>query len=246
MKTKLLKYLGAATTLAGIMVTTGTANAASLTRTASTNLIDFADIDIINSPLSIEKFDPSLGKLNSVQLDFTSDLTGKAGFENRSRVASTVTVKLGAEIDLKQDSLDLSSLFPVTPVSEQSYSLSAYDGKLDFGGTSGNTVAGLTATQTTSTIFTDVSNLALFTGTGNLEFLYSALANSSVSGSGNITSFVDTLAKASLSITYNYSDSDSVGLKTVPEPSAALGIGLFAGIGLLSQRKKAWLKISNS
>lgn len=243
MKTKLLKYLGAATTLAGIMVTAGTANAASLTRIAST---DFALTDIINSPLSIEKFDPSLGKLNSVQLDFTSDLTGDAGFENRSKVASTVTVKLGAEINLTQDKLDLSSLFPITPVSEQSYSVSKFDGKLDFGGTSGNTVAGLTATQSTSTIFTDVSNLALFTGTGNLEFLYSALANSSVSGSGNITSFVDTLAKASLSITYNYSDSDSVGLKTVPEPSAALGIGLFAGIGLLSQRKKAWLKISNS
>ncbi|WP_414549917.1 choice-of-anchor E domain-containing protein [Anabaena sp. CCY 0017] len=238
MTTKLLNSLAAATTLAGMMVTAGVANAASLTRTVST---DFALTNIVDSVLSIEKFDSSLGTLNSVYLDFTSNLTGSAGFENRGAGASTIKIKLGANVELKQLNLDLSSSFPITLTSEELYSVSSFDGVFDWNGTSGMTVTGLTATQSATKMFTDLSDLAVFTGTGNLDFLFSALAHSNVTGSGNMASFVDTLAKASLSVTYNYDD-----LKTVPEPSALLGIGLFAGIGLLSQRKKSWFKISYS
>lgn len=237
MTTKLLNSLAAATTLAGVMLMAGVANAASLTRTASTN---FQLTDIVDSVLSIEKFDSSLGKLNSVYVDFTSDMTGSAEFENRGAGASTIKINLGANVELKQLNLDLLSSFPITLLSEE-YSVSSFDSILDFGGTSGRTVAGLTATQSASKMFTDLSDLAVFTGTGNLDFLFSAKAWSSVTGSGNMASFVTTLAKANITVTYNYDD-----LQTVPEPSAVLGMGLFAGIGLLSQRKKSWLKISHS
>ncbi|MEH1850259.1 MAG: PEP-CTERM sorting domain-containing protein [Nostoc sp.] len=35
-------------------------------------------------------------------------------------------------------------------------------------------------------------------------------------------------------------------MKSVPEPSATLGVGLIAGLCLLSQRKKSWIKMPNS
>ncbi|MBE9050906.1 PEP-CTERM sorting domain-containing protein [Nostocales cyanobacterium LEGE 11386] len=238
MTTKLLNSLATATTLAGIMATAGVANAASLSFTTST---DFELTDIINSVLSIQKFDSSLGTLNSVKLDFVSDLTGSAGFENRGAGASTITVRLGADISLQQSDLQLEPPFPISPESSQTYQVNAFDGTVDFAGTSGRTVQGLTATQSTTTMFTDASSLQIFTGIGNLDFLFSALATSGVTGSGNISSFVDTLAKASLKVTYDYDE-----LTTVPEPSTALGMGLIAGLGLLSQRKKSWFKITNS
>ncbi len=54
-------------------------------------------------------------------------------------------------------------------------------------------------------------------------------------------SYIDTYAKAGIKVTYDYDD-----VKSVPEPSTTLGFGLIAGLGLLSQRKKSWLKVSNS
>ncbi|GAX36195.1 choice-of-anchor E domain-containing protein [Nodularia sp. NIES-3585] len=237
MTTKLLNSLAAATTLAGMLVTAGVANAASLTSTASTSL-EFTDI--VDSVLSIQKFNPSLGTLNSVTLDFNSLITGEAGFENRGARAARVTVKLAAEVNLTNSDLELSPPFPILPVNEQSYLVTAYDGVTDFGGTSGRTLEELIATRSTTKTFNSVPDLAVFTGIGNLDFLYTAIAESTVTGSGNLRFFVDTLAQADLTVIYDYDP------KTVPEPSAALGIGLFAGIGLLSQRKKSWFKISNS
>ncbi len=238
MTTKLLNSLAAATTLAGMMVTAGVANAASLSYNRTTT---FAVTDIKDLPLSIQQFDSSLGTLNSVYLDFTGDLTGNAGFENTGSGEAIITVKLRAEIDLANANFDLAPPFPIFPESDETYTVTAFDGIVDFGGTSGMTVAGLTATGSIPTItFTDAADLAVFTGTGYLDFLFSAIAESGVTGSGNMASFVTTLAKANLTVTYNYDD-----LQTVPEPSALLGIGLFAGIGVLSQRKQSWFKISH-
>ncbi|MDP5339261.1 MAG: choice-of-anchor E domain-containing protein [Nodularia sp. (in: cyanobacteria)] len=238
MNTKLLNSVAAATTLAGMMVTAGVANATSLTRTVST---EFALTDIVNKPLTIQQFDSSLGTLNSVILNFTSHLTGEAGFENRGATASTVIVRLGAQVNLTRDPLELSPPFPINPFSdEESYTVAAYDGTTDFGGTSGMIVEGLKAEGSATKTFTG-DDLNVFIGTGNLDFLFTALAQSTVTGGGNMRSYVDTLAKANLSLTYNYDP-----LTTVPEPSALLGIGLFAGIGVLSQRKKSWFKISHS
>ncbi len=79
MTTKLFNTLAAATTLVGIIATSGAANAASLSYTSS---LDYDLTDIIDSPLSIQKFDSSLGTLKGVTIGFTGDILGNAGFEN--------------------------------------------------------------------------------------------------------------------------------------------------------------------
>ncbi|MEH2281982.1 MAG: PEP-CTERM sorting domain-containing protein [Nostoc sp.] len=235
MKTKLFNTLAAATTLAGIVATSGAANAASLSYSSS---IDYDFTNIIDAPLSIQQFDSSLGTLKGVTIGFTGDLLGNAGFENRSKTATPVTVDISSQLSLK---LNNQSLFALNPQYTSSYQVAKYDGNLDYAGTSGKTVSNLTATQSGTQSFTNTQFLQSFIGNGNIDFLFSGLANSVVTGSGNIRSYVDTLAKASIKVTYDYDD-----VKSVPEPSATLGVGLIAGLCLLSQRKKSWIKVSNS
>ncbi|MEH2240276.1 PEP-CTERM sorting domain-containing protein [Nostoc sp.] len=235
MTTKLLNTLAAATTLAGIVATCGAANAASLSYTSASN---YDLTDIIDAPLSIQKFDSSLGTLQGVTIEFTGDILGNAGFENRSKTPTQATVNLASQLSLQ---LNNQSLFALNPEGISSYKVAKFDGITDYGGTSGKTVSNLTATQSATQSFTNTQFLQSFIGNGNIDFLFSAIANSVVMGSGNMNSYVDTFAKAGIKVTYNYDN-----VKSVPEPSSTLGIGLIAGLCLLSQRKKSWLKMSNS
>ncbi|MEH2084571.1 MAG: PEP-CTERM sorting domain-containing protein [Nostoc sp.] len=233
MTTKLFNTLVAATTLVGIVAISGAANAASLSYTSST---DYDLTDIIDAPLSVQKFNSSLGTLKGVTINFTGDLLGNAGFENRSPTATQVTVNLASKLNLK---LNNQSLFALNPQDISSYQAAKYDGKTDYNGISGKTISNLTATQSATQSFTNTQFLQSFTGNGNIGFLFSALASSVVTGSGNMRSYIDTYAKAGVKVTYDYD------AKSVPESSTTLGIGLVAGLCLLSQRKKSWIKMFN-
>ncbi|MEH2196466.1 MAG: choice-of-anchor E domain-containing protein [Nostoc sp.] len=235
MTTKLLNTLAAATTLAGIVATSGAANAASLSYSSFSN---YDLTDIIDSPLSVQKFDSSLGTLQGVTIGFTGDILGNAGFENTGKSVNPVTVTLASEISLQ---LNNQSLFALNPKDTFSYQVAKFDGNIDFSGTSGKTLSNLTATQSGTQSFTDTQFLQSFIGNDNIDFLFSALATSQVKGPGNIASYVQTLAKAGITVTYDYDE-----VKSVPEPSATLGVALIAGLCLLSQGKKSWLKVSKS
>jgi hypothetical protein len=234
MTTKLFNTLAAATTLIGVIATSGVANAASLSYTSSLNY-DYTDIT--DAPLSIQKFDSSLGTLKGVTIGFTGDVLGNAGFENKSTRQSQITVNLASELTLE---LNNQSLFALNPQNSYAYQVVKYDGITNFGGTSGKTVSGLTATESATQSYTNTQFLQSLTGNGNVDFLFSAIAKSTVTGSGNIASYVETLAKANIKVTYDYE------LKSVPESSTTLGIGLIAGLCLLSQSKKSRIKVLNS
>ncbi|QLE48907.1 PEP-CTERM sorting domain-containing protein [Nostoc sp. C057] len=231
MKKKLLNTLATATTLAGIVATSSAANAASLSYISS---IYYDLTDITDAPLSVQQFDSSLGTLTGVTIGFTGDILGNAGFENTGKSSANITVNLASQLTLK---LNNQSLFALNPQNSFSYEVGQFDNSIDFGGTSGKTVSGLTATQSGTQSFTNTQFLQSFIGNSNIDFLFSATANSVVSGSGNIASYVQTLAKANIKVTYDYDD-----VKSIPEPSATLGVGLIAGLCLLSQRKKSWIK----
>lgn len=233
MNSKFFNALATATTFAGIVATSGVANAASLTSSSSTV---FKPTNISDSPLSVQQFDTSLGALKSVTIEFTGDLLGTAEFENRSPSSTPVTVNLGSNLGLK---LNNQSLFALNPQNSFNYQVGGFDGTIDFGGTSGKSITGLSASKSDTKTYTDNQFLQSFIGTGNLEFLFSAFAQSEVTGSGNMISSITTEAKAGIKVTYDYE-----ALKTVPEPSAVIGLGLIAGIGMLSKNKKIRLKMS--
>lgn len=231
MNTKLFNALAAVGTLAGVVVASGSANAASFSVTAS---IASQATDIIDAPLSVQQFDSSLGLLDSVDLEFISNVTGSATVTNTGASPANVKFQLGSTVTLV-DALNNQQLLSVNPTKTGS----------SFAVPVGQTVTAspLQATDSITQNFTDNLFLQSFTGNGNRSFLFSAIAESGVFGSGNVSSQVSTFADGFLKVTYNYSDKPPT---TIPEPSTLLGIGLIAGFGLLSQRKKSWLKFSKS
>lgn len=227
MTTKVFGFLAAATLATALSSFAGAANAASLSYSAST---DYEVTDIVDTQINIQKFNSSLGTLKGITIDFIGDIQGDAGFENKSTRDSSIAVNLSSIFDLK---LNGQSLLGLTPVKSSTYQTSKYDGKTDFTGTSGREIEGLMATQSATKTFTDSQLLQSFIGNGNVNFLFSAIANSTVQGSGNIVSYVNTLAKTNVKVTYDYDPA-----KSVPEPSALIGTTVVGGIALLSQRKK--------
>lgn len=231
MATKVFGFLAAATLATVVSSFAGAANAASLYRSATTNY-DTTDLE---EQISIQKFNSSLGTLRGITIGFTGDMLGDASFENRSNRSTNVTVNLAGIFGLQ---LNEQSLFTLNPLQANTYQVTSFDGNEDNRGTSGKTINGLTATQSSTRTFTDSQFLQSFIGTGNVNFLFSAIANSTVRGSGNIASGVNTLARANVSVTYDYDPAK------IPEPSAAIGIGVIGGIALLSKSKKKLVRNS--
>jgi len=226
--------------LAGMtLAPAGFANAGTL------SFIDEFDFKTTNfeETLTINKFDTNLGTLNSIEFELTGAVKGDVKFESLDAAESTVTATLSSllELNLPDDTV-FAELNPFVSVSDE---LSAYDGTIDFGGTSGrsytrdegNGVRG----STTKTIKIDApteSDLALFAarGGGSLDFSVNAEGRSVGTGSGNLITQFATLASAGVRVSYDYEEHEP---RKIPEPTGALGIGIAGGLALLRKRKKA-------
>ncbi|ADI62778.1 choice-of-anchor E domain-containing protein [Trichormus azollae] len=208
MNSKFFSTFAAVSTLAGIVVTAGTSSAASISYTASSG--DYA-ITNFNQTLSLQQFDTSLGILTSVTLDIVGFINGNAKFESLNAASSLIRANVSAILNLTQGGV---TLFSLNPSNSKSYQATAFDGVVDFAGTSAITLDIILDEDVATRTLTN--NLESFIGSGNVNFLVSAIADSSVTGSGNILSQIGTLAKGQLTVTYNY---DASTLIKIPEAS---------------------------
>ena len=232
MDSKFLAGLTATVAFTGLMAHAGAANA--LVKTYTTTF-DLAPTDIENELLSVQKFDGSLGILESVTIGFEAEIVGNALVESLDAQAQDLTFNLLGDLTLVEatDSLD-NPLFAASVEASDSFSATAFDGAIDFGGTSGQGFNGLTDGFSGQEIYSDQAILDFFTGPGNVDFLFSADTTSNVTGAANIASIISTQAGASVTVSYKYAE---VVTKDVPEPSALLGLGLVTGVGLLATKK---------
>lgn len=190
--------------------------------------------DFVGQTVSIPQFDPTLGTLTSVVFSLTGTVDGSIQLESLDAAPSTVTSALTATISLLRP--DSSALVVVIPVSSNSNNLSAFDGTIDFGGTSGVTLSGLTNTVTNTATDTTVMDFALFTGVGNILLPVSGNGHSSASGAGNLIAEFHTNASAGVQVTYNYTPF----VTNTPEPTtfAMFGLGI-AMVGASRLRKRS-------
>lgn len=178
-----------------------------------------------NSSITIPKFDATLGTLTSIQFSLAGHVEGSAKFESLDAAPATVTMDLSAMLKLQRP--DLSTLVVTIPVVSTLDNVTAFDGVIDFGGTSGRTYPDLSADKTESAASSAPGDLVLFTATflgENITLPVVATGASSGSGAGNLVLQFGTFASADASVTYFYDP--------IPEPSSLLA--LLAGVGGLA------------
>lgn len=190
---------------------------------SGTTAVDFA------GTMSFPKFNVGGGTLQSITFTLSGGLTAGQQFENRGASAATITVTTTGTMTLKRP--DNSTLVVTIPQVVNSKLVSAFDGTIDFGGTSGftfpDTAANLSQTQT----YSGASDLALFSGAGNITLPVTAVGNSSGSGSANVTISATLVGSSSATVTYTYS------VAAVPEASTYGAIGVVGLAGFIGYRR---------
>ena len=184
--------------------------------------------------LTIQKFDPSYGTLLSIDFALTGNVQGTAKYESLDNAPATITLQLSSMVQLQRP--DNTLLVLALPVANVVEGASAFDGLNDFLGTSGSIFTDLSNTAIVSYSSSSASDLALFTGTGNILLGVAASGASNGSGAGNLITQFNTDASASATVTYNYAETPP---PVVPEPiSSALFIIGAATMGFRRFRKK--------
>ena len=210
---------------------------ASLTHAATITLSDTVALQTTNftTTLSFAQFDTNGGTrvLESVEFSIDGSILGDAQVESFDETATTLVTTVSAQLSLTDA---LNNVLVVTiPSVTNTFNATAYDGSIDFDGTSGISYLGLTASAFNSESYSDTATLDLFSGAGTSTFTFDASAISSVTGGGNIFSSFRTQAEGLVSVIYNYRDV-SVSVST-PSHLALFCVGIVALAGLRRARK---------
>lgn len=114
------------------------------------------------SSATFPRFDPAAGVLRSVEIELVGHFEGDALYENLQPNPLAVTTIATFETQVARP--DTSVLGIVDYTFGQVTSLTAFDGTIDFGGTSGFSIVAFNGTRASSWSLTDPGDLALFSG----------------------------------------------------------------------------------
>jgi hypothetical protein len=191
-----------------------------------------------NNSVSIPKFDPSLGTLTGIHFTLAGTATGSAKAESMDAAPSLVTLNFQCTLTLTRP--DNSIIVVAIPLQQFGDQFTAFDGVIDFGGTSGATHPNLLVTDSQTVDSLTASDFALFTGPagapGTILLPITALATSGATGAGNIVSQFSQTASALVGVCYDFTPfisiyciGDGAGLITPCPCANSGGAGVPAG-----------------
>jgi len=222
----MLRYLALTGACAGAMSCASASYAGVLLEESYSGMVDLQSTDWTES-LSVPQFDEmgGLRELVSISIFLEGGVSGSAALESLDNAPTKVVAELSAEISI---SLGAELLGVVIPIADGSFNASAFDGMVDFGGTSGMTFENLAATDSTDVNLTDAdAAFAAFLGNGSVKLDGEARGTSFGSGAGNLVLQFTSAAEMAYRITYNYTE--------IPTPGA---LAIFAGAGLIALRRR--------
>jgi hypothetical protein len=156
----------------------------------------------------LPQFDPSLGTLTSVEIISNDTTTSTIKVENIDSSPATIHATVQGTITLTGPNVagltdNLSA--------DQSFNASAFDGTVDFGGTSGHNFGPQTAQGTKTITLTSASDMAPYIGTGTVNLNEVTHAGSTATGSANLLVSINTTAGGTVRVIYHYIPSNTLG-----------------------------------
>lgn len=177
--------------------------------------------------MTFSKFDPALGTLQQIDVTLSGTVVTTIRVESLDGLPSSVTTNVQAALTLTRP--DMSVLVVTIPVASFSDTFTAFDGLLDFGGTSGAThpnVSGSASNSVTSP--PPLSDLALFTGLpgnpGTISLPVNAVGTFSGTGSANLVLNPTTQADAQCTVCYTYTVNTPPDFQCVGNAAASVGV----------------------
>jgi hypothetical protein len=166
-----------------------------------TQTITFPDaVTSWSKSAAVNQFNASLGTLTSVQITNSGSLTGYAKVESSDAAPQTITRTVSGVFTLSGPGVGALS----TPGSgSDNFNAPAFDGVLDYGGTSGHDFGAKTVTG--SKTVTLNSGLSAYVGTGAVSFTESASGTVGTASTGlNLHAVTSGSANATVTIVYTY------------------------------------------
>lgn len=181
-----------------------------------------------NETFDVVGFDSQNGTrvLKSVEITLNGDVVGNAQAESLDMGATLIELSLQATLTLSLTAAG-TELAEVIPVVNESFNASAFDGMIDFGGTSGVSFLELSGSASESESINTQSVLDEFIDVASVSLDADATGSSFGSGAGNLITQFATEAGLDWEITYVYN--------VIPAPGALALLGLG---GLVAGRRR--------
>lgn len=182
----------------------------------------------VNADLSVPQFDPALGTLLEVSVPNQAiHLDTDAMFENTAASAVVFSENMTYQVVLTSPG-GLASPAPLGDSIPRvaSQSLTAFDGTLDFLGTSAVAQPSTTRDDVASPVSaTDAPTLAAFTGAGAMPFhVASSISEAFTGGGGNVQFIINTFIAANVTVCYRYLEPVEVAGETVERAPVAVPV----------------------
>jgi hypothetical protein len=150
----------------------------------------------------VNQFNPGLGTLTAVEITNAGSLTSHIRVESLDSAPANVTGTVSGNLTLA--SAVAPSLVTTTNAATENFQAGAFDGTIDFAGTSGKDFGDKSSGGSKSLVLTSPADLANFIGLGKVSFTETAHATSTADGAGNLLSQINSTAQAIVTVKYDY------------------------------------------